>query len=217
MIVWVLFWIFMHQRSAEERRHDMSCRSRNIGHSHSGPVSSLSGLFKSSLCFCSVMCAYHCSDFSLAGGRTFQGNGWPRITHTHTHTHRCRMTEGVRSSTLSLPKRSVKLLFPNRHMTFQAEKLRHTHTHTRCTVHAAVIAAHMTIISRTHDSVRPPQLLCVSIVNQTNCYFHPTIFNDLSRAQCKKRTATNDGLLIHLLGITVSDVNNSFKCFKIYF
>lgn len=55
-------------------------------HVYTGPVSSLSGLFKSSLCFYSVMCAYHCSDFSLAGGRTFQGNGWPRITHTHTQT-----------------------------------------------------------------------------------------------------------------------------------
>lgn len=53
-------------------------------HIHTGPVSSLSGLFKSSLCFYSVTCAYHCSDFYLAGGRTFQGNGWPRITHTHT-------------------------------------------------------------------------------------------------------------------------------------
>ena len=165
MTVWVLFWIFMHQRSAEERRHDMSCRSRNIGHSHSSPVSSLSGLFKSSLCFCSVMCAYHCSDFSLAGGRTFQGNGWPRITHTHTHTHthRRRMTEGVRSSTLSLPKRSLKLLLPNRHMTFQAEKLPHTHTHTHTlySTRCCDSGAHDHHLKTSWQRLAPPATLCL--------------------------------------------------------
>lgn len=38
--------------------------------------------------------------FSLAADRTFQGNGWPRITHTHTHlrahTHTEKHTEAGR-------------------------------------------------------------------------------------------------------------------------
>lgn len=68
---------------------------------HSDPSSLISGLFKSSWWFCTRMCAYHCSDFYLAGGGTFQGNGWPRITHTNAG-----WLEQARSSTLSLPKQA---------------------------------------------------------------------------------------------------------------
>lgn len=56
------------------------------------PSPLVSGLFKSSRCFCTRTCAYHCGDFYLAGGGTFQGNGWPRITHT------CRMAAWVHPS-----------------------------------------------------------------------------------------------------------------------
>lgn len=54
-------------------------------------ISSLSGLFKSSLCFCSVMCAFRWSDLSLARDEQNIPGKW--LTQNNTQAQDGWMTD----------------------------------------------------------------------------------------------------------------------------